>query len=352
MWIKAMITFLVIVVIIVLDLLSTMFFVQFLGVSQLELYMDPLLWLMATFVSKTILFTGSYLVRHSHKNKNQVVAANRWVWLMILFIPAFTIFNLNISIEAVANTENAVIDVFINAIGLFYVNVILVFLLDKISREQNTMIENLWYKQEINNRMRENKMWTDALDKQRVIAHDVNHHFTVIYQLLGSNQLEEAKAYLGKLSNGTSDRQVVETNHPIINAVINQKYWKAREHGIGMVFKINNLAGFPIQSEELVTILANLLDNAIEANDQVEGQKNIVVKIMMEDEGAILSIRNTSNPVTINGNQIKTTKENRVEHGFGLKSITRCLDKYNFTYAMQYQEGWFNFTAIYTRVNV
>ncbi|MFI3212902.1 MAG: GHKL domain-containing protein [Eubacteriales bacterium] len=343
---KAFMAGLVIVSIIILDLTSTILFTFLFDTTQADLYLNPLHWLFLTFVSKTFLFTWSYLFKRIYKNKEQNSEINRLVWCMVLFIPAFTILNLNISIEAVVNADEVPISIFFNAIGLFYIHVILVFLLEKITIEQRAITENIWYKKEINSRMHEMKIWMDALDRQKIIAHDVNHHFSLLNQLLNNNQVEEAKFHLEKVSISIADRQVVDTNNPIINAIVNQKYWVAKQKGIGMVFKINNLEKFPIRSEELVTILSNLLDNAIEATEKVMGVKSIVVKIMIEEGVAVLAVRNTSNPVIIYKNSIETSKEDSLEHGFGLKSVMNSLDEYNFSYAMQYQDGWFTFSAV------
>ena len=62
---------------------------------------------------------------------------------------------------------------------------------------------------------------------------------------------------------------------------------------IEMTFVLNNLAAFPFSSEEIVVILANLLDNAIEACCKLKGQREIHVKMLCEEAQTILSVRNT-----------------------------------------------------------
>lgn len=58
---------------------------------------------------------------------------------------------------------------------------------------------------------------------------------------------------------------VIDTNHMIVNAVLNAKYQEAQESGIGVTIKINDLSGWRMAYNDVTILLANLLDNAIEA---------------------------------------------------------------------------------------
>ena len=54
-------------------------------------------------------------------------------------------------------------------------------------------------------------------------------------------------------------------NHVIVNAILNTKYQESEDKGIVFVVKINDLSHAKIQDEDMVIILSNLLNNAIEA---------------------------------------------------------------------------------------
>lgn len=59
----------------------------------------------------------------------------------------------------------------------------------------------------------------------------------------------------------------------IINAILNTKYQEAISKNIVFVFKVNDLSKIVIKDEDLVVILANLLNNAIEACENVRKRK-------------------------------------------------------------------------------
>ena len=51
----------------------------------------------------------------------------------------------------------------------------------------------------------------------------------------------------------------------IIDAILNSKYKETLDKGIVFIFQINDLSGIKMCDEDIVVILSNLLNNAIEA---------------------------------------------------------------------------------------
>ena len=91
-------------------------------------------------------------------------------------------------------------------------------------------------------------------------------------------------------------------------------------------------------------LLSNLLDNAIEACCRMEGRRTIQCSILL-DGALFLSVRNTSMPVTIVGDNIPTSKTPKEEHGFGLSHIQLIMKQLNAEYTFAYENGWFEFVA-------
>ncbi len=329
------------------DTFTVFFLVSIFKITQHEFLMNPLLWLLATFISKILLFTSSYCFKRICKDKAKFNKLNTWILCGVIIIPIFTILSLYILIQ-VAKLEESVIEwTFLHALVLFIINVILVTLLDRVAHEQAIKTENILYNKELTNKMELAKAWSDTLQKQKRISHDFKHHIETLNTLLQNDDVNEAKNYIKTISVESKMGMVVDSNNPIINAVLNQKYWIAKEKGIIIRFKIDDIAQFPIKQADLATLLANLLDNAIEATEKVYGEKCIIVKITMDEVKTLLSVRNTSLPVCIDdNNNISTTKINFEEHGFGLKNIKTVLDKYRFSYAFEYKSSWFNFSAV------
>ena len=106
----------------------------------------------------------------------------------------------------------------------------------------------------------------------------------------------------------------------IVNAILNTKYQEAISKHIVFVFKVNDLSRIGIDDEDLVVVLANLLNNAIEACKKCEEKKIIKFKFMVEDELIILSVKNTYNqPLVYDNDEIRNSKTVEPEaHGVGI----------------------------------
>lgn len=110
------------------------------------------------------------------------------------------------------------------------------------------------------------------------------------------------------------------TNHAIVDAVLNTKYSETKEKGIVFVLKINDLSHLSISDEDIVVILSNLLNNAIEACDRCKGRKVIKLKFVMEKDDIILSVKNTyEGAVVYKDGELQTTKDDSDRHGIGIK---------------------------------
>lgn len=180
---------------------------------------------------------------------------------------------------------------------------------------------------------------------QRRSAHEFEHHMQVLRDLLDQDQVAAAREYLNRLKKNRSIHTMsVNSNHPVIDVILNQKYQTARENEIKMQIKVNDLSALNIPTDSLVVVLTNLLDNAIEACRRLDGYREIFCSIL-HDDGLYISIRNTSGEVTIVDGKIPTSKADSLSHGFGLMSVSYVLDQLDAEYTFGYDEGWFHFAA-------
>lgn len=185
-------------------------------------------------------------------------------------------------------------------------------------------------------------------EEQKRMLHDYHNQIGCVQGLLKNRQYKEAEAYAEKLWDLIPGYvQSVDVNHPILNVVLNQKYRLARLKNILLLFYVNDLSDLWLEEQDAVSLLSNLLDNAIEACEKQEDERKIWIKLVREKRQFVLSIRNTvSAPVIIEDNEISTSKEDRGEHGIGLRNVRMILDKYEGIGMMNCEEGCFSYTAV------
>lgn len=270
-----------------------------------------------------------------------------WEWLTLLLVASFTLIE---SFPAVVTLQSVPsIWVTFRVLMLLFINIALVFLLDKLAERYQAGNEKIALREQMRYNRQSLQAATGAYQAQRRLTHDFDNHLLITLRLLEQRQSEEARFYISTLVQGVAKSDtVVSTNNLLADAVLNQKYMQAQEQGIEMQFIINDLSAFPLSTDELVTALSNLLDNALEAcrHCSAEEKKIIKIKLLHEPTLATISVLNTSLPVCVLGDDIPTTKKNSEEHGFGLRNIKQILQKNDFDFAICCEDGWFQFTAM------
>ena len=82
----------------------------------------------------------------------------------------------------------------------------------------------------------------------------------------------------------------------------------------------------------------DILDNAIESCEKIKNDKKQIIGIIASDkQNIIIDIKNSS----FKSNGLKSTKNNKDEHGYGLKSISHIAEKYNGYAKYTYNESEF-----------
>lgn len=95
---------------------------------------------------------------------------------------------------------------------------------------------------------------------------------------------------------------------------------------------------------DLVVLFGNLLDNAIEACMKVESKyRRVDVKIGTQNELLFIQIDNSiGEPPIQKGRNLVTTKNEKMRHGYGLKSVENIVKKYDGTFSYYIEEKHFS----------
>ncbi|MCQ2467206.1 MAG: GHKL domain-containing protein [Clostridia bacterium] len=160
------------------------------------------------------------------------------------------------------------------------------------------------------------------------IEHEYKNNLVTINALVAARKYENLEKYLSENTIVPVISDVVDTGNSIVSAVFNAKYAEALRNDIKVRFDINNLEGLPVKDTDLVIILSNLFNNAIEACMNLETNRNIDVKINRINGLLFLSFSNSYTSslknVTSNKDIIDTNR-----HGFGLSNIRSIVKFYD-----------------------
>lgn len=171
----------------------------------------------------------------------------------------------------------------------------------------------------------------ESYRRLKTLRHDAKHYFTLIAGLIELKEYEKVKELIKEVNEVelVYNENVIIKDRPIINAIINTKIEKAKNNGIE--FKYNILSDFmDVSEKDMSILLANLLDNAIEASMKCDNKKEIYLDIYNSKNYLQLLIKNTViDPVMNKNPMLKTTKNDKSSHGLGLLSIKNIIKKYD-----------------------
>lgn len=175
------------------------------------------------------------------------------------------------------------------------------------------------------------------------LYHDLNNHLNVLYQLLNVSDIKAAKDYLQEVSEPIQQlTQKNWTENTIINVILNAKADTMKSKRIVFDYNIDIPSHIPVQDSDLCTILANLLDNAIEAAEKSSSQRRIQVLIKKINDFLLIKISNTcvNTPAatSLNSKLPETDKPDKQLHGWGLKNVETAVKKYNGTINFSHSE--------------
>lgn len=305
-------------------------------------------------LSRLILFVGLIILSRISTKKNNSVTADMSdkEWIQFLIFPIFTICAVMLMTSSVIKSYHSDIIAiyYIIAIGLIVLNLVVFHLISEILENSRNMKEAEALRQqsigqlELYNSMREN------YNIQRQRTHEYKNQIVCMDMLMKKKDYSKLEDYIGNISDGLDAQlDMVDTNNDVVNAIFNAKYYEAIKNDVLVVLKINDLSDIKISDNDIVTILSNLLDNAIEAAKQCDIGKRIV-KIKMLYEDAVLSIAVSNSykaePVLTEDGYIRTTKKDREEHGWGMRNVVATLEKYNAECIIDYKNGEFVFSII------
>lgn len=189
-----------------------------------------------------------------------------------------------------------------------------------------------------------------AYAQQRKLTHDFQAHLDVLSAMLEEHSRDTApiQEYVRSLQAAQPKRIfLVNTRHASLDALLNQKALVAKKRKTDIQFMVNDLSPVVIDMADLTTLIGNTLDNAIEASEKLPADKRqILVQLLLEEDVLFYAVRNRSMPVNFAPGQLPpSTKEDPSFHGFGLENVRTILRKYKSVYALNYEDGWFNFAT-------
>jgi len=167
----------------------------------------------------------------------------------------------------------------------------------------------------------------------RTYRHDSSNNIIALQAFLELGDVEAASDYLKQMGKALkSDISMINTGNPSIDAVITEKLTSAKKLGIEITHTIGISPEIKVDLMDMTIALGSCLDNAVEACGKVidAGKSAYIDLMLIEQRGALVfKLKNSSLPLIVpEGGLPETTKEDKKNHGFGLRNVQRIVKKY------------------------
>lgn len=305
---------------------------------------------LVTILAKIMLFLCVLLIRKKVGDKSTDVLGNT-DWLRFIFFPVFTIFTIIAMITTSGNVENQKQEnVFlVIALCLACMNIFVFYLINDILKREIKIHENKIFQLDVQNQTDMYRSVSENFAKQRKKTHEYKNQIMCIESLIAAKNYVELENYVRSISGHLNkELDYIKTNNVIVDAILNSKYKETLDKGIAFIFQINDLSEISICDEDIVVILSNLLNNAIEACEKCPNKKVMKLKFVKEKGNVIISVKNTyDGKLDIKDGEIQTSKKYEMnEHGIGIKNIIDVIEKYQGSYAIKNDKHEFYFSII------
>ncbi len=309
------------------------------------IYSSPITYTIVVLTSKTILIMTSYLIKRLFSRKKNSGFLNS---IMFAVLPVVTLLTI-IAMLRLSLNDNIVYWWFIPLVrGLILANIVVMAALDSMEVENSRLVDTIVFSQR---QLVESSTYgaiKEIQEKQMKMAHDIRNHISAVLALQNADSGCDDE-YIDRVVNEVlQSSSVVDCNNLTVNAILNLKYTEAVKNGVDILFDINDLSGIQIMEKDLVTILSNAIDNAIE-NTKEDSNRVIQIKLNDNEYRTVFSIINPSKELVINEGIIQTTKEDKGRHGYGLKNIKSAVENNNGIMVTKYENGYFKLTVVFNK---
>ncbi len=179
-------------------------------------------------------------------------------------------------------------------------------------------------------------------EEVRAFRHDFTNMVFCLRVILETQGTKPALAYLDKmLKEVMPTDQRFDTGNLVADSIFAAKAYMAKDKNIRFVVE-GPIPTEGIEAMDLGLLLSNAIDNAVEACENLKGEKLIQILAAFREETWMLNIVNPiGKPVEVKKGTLVSTKSDRQAHGYGMQNMRRVVRKYDGAMGFLVKDGRF-----------
>lgn len=239
-----------------------------------------------------------------------------------------------------ASDEKTTVVLILTLCGYTFINLLATYLIFKTAKTGKIKYENELLQQQSMTQMTLYQDLLEKYDESQRRAHDFKKHLKTLSGLIGNE--ERASKYLAELMEETEKmKPQFKIRNAILEVIINHKILQAELKEIEFIVDCTDVDMSFISDMDITIMLANALDNAYEAVEELEKDRRQVKLIITSmSDFLLINISNSCNNVEQKPDgKFVTTKKNHT--GLGLENVRKAVEKYDGIYKAEVVEDKF-----------
>lgn len=156
--------------------------------------------------------------------------------------------------------------------------------------------------------------------------------------MLNYADYESAKRYLRQYTDNLTSTYYIVTGNKILDLIISSWQEAINNNHINLdVTNVEKINLSSISDIDSCTIFGNIFSNAIESCLNSK-EKNIIIYYKKLDKNVLFKVINSCDKVNAENNNFFSNKEDKHNHGYGLKSIALCAKQNNALYKASFND--------------
>lgn len=290
--------------------------------------------ILGSIVSKIIIYVLLIFLKISLQHKLKHIASIKY-WGLLFLVPVSSIwisYNILLLEENSGQTSAFTI---ISFLLILFINLIIFEFCDKLSENIELQKESAVFEQQLELIEKYSAEHEDENMRIKIIQHDLNKHLNYLRGEAENNNNGTVVKYIDTLlDDGLLPRDFISSSGNLaIDSLINFRCSNAEKLGINVRTNILIPSTFSekIRGKDICIILGNAIDNAIEAAKLCEEKKFIDIAIVYKKKVISIVIQNSylGNIRRDSKGNLLTNKKSPANHGLGLSSIRRAIERYS-----------------------
>ncbi|MCR4903551.1 MAG: GHKL domain-containing protein [Butyrivibrio sp.] len=308
-------------------------------------YLQVITLLITFFVIYTLVFSMERSWADSAEffdiNRNEALA------VVMISVAVFGLSNLSFISENTPFSSTLRSDIFYIRTLVDFAGVIVIYAYKSRISEMNAQKELTSINSMLKEQYDKYRSYQSSFEMINIKYHDLKHQ---IAGLRGEKNEADREKWISAMEQELETyKPELQTGNHVLDTILSGKMLSCRPHNIKVTCVAEGQLIDFMHVTDICTIFGNALDNAIESVSLIEDPEKRLIHLTVTSQKNFVLIQISNyceQELNIKDGNLLTTKTDKRNHGYGIKSIKYTVDKYKGNVEYELNKNWFELKII------